>query len=57
MTKEEAVRQLNEIDSGDRELAHGIADGILLEFLAENGFKEISDAWDSACGRVGFWYA
>lgn len=57
MTKEEAVKKLNEIEAGDSERAHGMADAILLDFLAENGFKEISDAWDSACDRVEFWYS
>lgn len=57
MTKEEAIKKLNQIKVGDNESAHCIADGILLEFLAENGFEDIADAWRGTDDRVGFWYA
>ncbi len=58
MTKDEAVKLLNECPRDDQECAHGDADGVLLLFLNENGYKEIADAWekvDEECG--GFWYA
>ena len=57
MTKEEAVRQLNEISIGDPEFAHHQADAVLLLFLKENGFEDIADAWRDADDRAGFWYA
>ena len=58
MTKEEAIEQLNAIDGGDPEIAHGAADNILLTFLEDNGFEEVAQSWVSAESRAGgFWYA
>jgi len=58
MTKEEAIKELSEIDRDDQERAHGEADSVLLNFLHDNGYREITDAYsklDDECG--GFWYA
>ena len=53
----EAVAKLNEMKDGDdAEIAHGLAEDILCEYLVEIGAKELSDAFNGACERVGFWY-
>ena len=58
MNKYEAIEKLNAIEAGDTEAAHSEADRILLQFLADSGFKDIANAWESVDDRVdGFWYA
>ena len=53
-----AVAKLNAMgEHDDEEIAHGNADDILCEYLTAIGAKELADAFDSACARVGFWYA
>ena len=56
MTHDEAVRKLDALE-GDQEAAHGDADDILLRYLKHHDAKEIADAWERACERVGFWFA
>ena len=58
MTAVEAIEELNNIEKGDTELAHGEADDILLALLRSQGNGEVAKAWIAACERVGgFWYA
>lgn len=57
MTKEKAIRQLNELTTGDSEGDHIHADMILIEFLKHNGHTEVADAWLRAKDRCKFWYA
>lgn len=61
MDKDEAVKALKAIsdaDYYDTESAHDGADGILLKFLTDSGFKDIADAWEAVDEKVGgFWYA
>ena len=58
MTLSEAIEELNGMqDGGDNEADHDRADTILSEFLADNGYVELSEAFEAASGRVGFWYA
>lgn len=56
MTSQEAVNALNNLP-GDPEIAHGQAEDIIMEFLASNGMGEVSDAFEKARDRIGFWYA
>jgi hypothetical protein len=43
---------------GDKEIAHGRADDLLLEVLTELGFGQVSDAWETVQSDLGgFWYA
>ena len=57
MTSQEAVEALNNLSCGDPESAHGQAEDIIMEFLASNGMGEVSDAFEKARDRIGFWYA
>lgn len=57
MTKYDAINLLNELDDSDPELAHCKADDILVEFLIDNGFQNVAEAFVRAQDRVGFWYA
>ncbi len=58
MTQQEAIDALDKKAlKGDNEIAHQIADGVLLDFLRSNGFAAVADAYDKARDDVGFWYA
>lgn len=60
MTQEQAVQALETIGRGGfdcPEEGHCLADRTILQFLRDNGFSQVADAWDSARERVGFWYA
>jgi hypothetical protein len=57
VTEKEAIKQLSELTRSDPEVSHGRADDILLAFLRSNGFGAVSDAYEEAEVRVGFWYA
>lgn len=57
MTREEAIEKLKSLPVDDPEAAHGIADNILLEFLAFHGYGDVAEAWEDACEDIGFWYA
>lgn len=47
---------LNLCGCGDNEVAHSMADDLLLDALRELGFGQIADAWDEV-SKMGFWYA
>jgi len=60
MTQEQAVQELETIGRGGHthsEEAHLHADRMILQFLRDNGFAQVADAWDAAQERVGFWYS
>ena len=58
MNVQEAVEKLNAMKHGDdEEIAHGEAENILCELLRDLGYGAVSDAFDGAVDRVGFWYA
>ena len=61
MTKEEAITKLNALGSSsspsNREFDHIIADSVLVNFLADNGFFDVAEAYREATDRVGFWYS
>lgn len=57
MTAAEAIERLNSLSGGDPEDDHGEADRVLLQVLRSHGLANVADAWESACDRVGFWYA
>ena len=55
---QEAVKALDSMPAnGDPEALHGEAENIIDCYLREIGAGELADAFDNACGRVGFWYA
>ena len=56
MTSQEAVEALSNLPD-DPELAHMKAERIIIEFLASNGMGSVSDAFEKARIRIGFWYA
>lgn len=54
MTPEEAIEKLDEIDDGDAENVHIVADEILLEYIPQ----DVRNAYNRVKNRVGgFWYA
>jgi hypothetical protein len=53
MTREEAIKKLNEINKEYRELAHIEADEILCQFLVSLGYQDVVDTWD----EIPKWYA
>lgn len=59
MTEQEAIAALKLTgESMDKEQAHQDADSVLLNFLADDGYDDIANAFiaaDDNCG--GFWYA
>lgn len=57
MTAAEAIERLSSLRGGDPEDDHGEADRVLLQVLRSHGLANVADAWESACDRVGFWYA
>lgn len=60
MTQEQAMQELAKIGRGGftcSEEGHGHADHVVLQFLRDNGFAQVADAWDAAQERVGFWYS
>jgi hypothetical protein len=57
MTKEDVINRLNELDGYDIEESHWKADAFLLVFLNEIGYQDVTEAWERARDRVGFWYA
>jgi hypothetical protein len=57
MTSEEAVNKLEQLNRRDSEQAHIDADDILVEFLANQGFGAVADAFSKAQDDIGFWYA
>lgn len=60
MTQEQAVLELEKIGRGGctcSEQGHIQADRVLLQFLRDNGFAQVVDAWDAAEERLGFWYS
>lgn len=57
MTQEEAIKELDAINA-DKEMAHVEADAVLIQFLRDNGFADVADAWTNCEERHnGFWYA
>lgn len=57
MTREEAIEALNNLDSGDNEIAHSMADDILCEYLISIGETGVAEAYRKADERITFWYA
>ena len=57
MTSEEAVNKLEQLNRRDSEQAHIDADDILVEFLANQGFGAVADAFSKAQDDIGFCYA
>jgi hypothetical protein len=57
VTTDEAVRCLNNMDAGDPDVSHGVADKIILERLEAMGESELVQAYNDARDRCGFWYA
>lgn len=58
MTAAEAVKRLDDLESGDNEAAHADADYILCEVLKAAGpeYAAVADAYKAARDRIGFWY-
>lgn len=58
MSESEAIHRLDDIAAGDTERSHIKADEILLNFLRDNGFAKVADAYERVENREGgFWYA
>ena len=57
MKQKEVIERLNGLSRTDPEVAHVVADDILLEFLRANNNGQVADAWEIAKDRVGFWYS
>ena len=58
MTEQEAIAKIKSlIDSQDNELAHVIRDEVLIQFLKDNGFKELAEAAETIEDTICFWYA
>lgn len=55
MTKEQLIRTLNEIPSGDCEHAHGQADAALLLYFKTNGMPDVEQAYDALVDRCKWW--
>ena len=56
----DTIKQLNEMQSMDVEMAHANADDLLIEALRLTGGEygnDIADAYEACKERVGFWYA
>lgn len=53
MTRNEAIEELNNLESKDKEAVHGDADDILLAFLTSAGYADIAEAWEFADKRCG----
>jgi hypothetical protein len=51
-----AVSALDELN-GDPEGDHAIADQVLIDYLESTGQSDVSNAFQRARDRVGFWYA
>lgn len=58
MNEHEAIKNLEALKGcGDAEVAHSLADKILLEFLRDNGAEDVAQAFEEVREEVGFWYA
>lgn len=57
MDEAEALYRLRTLPDEGLEMAHGKADEILVQFLRDNGFPDVADAFDEACYEIGFRYA
>jgi len=56
MTEQEAIKKISDICKGlDEEREHVETDNLIIDFLYQNGFKELSAAYDKA--SENFWYA
>lgn len=56
----DAIKQLNEMNGMDVEMAHANADDLLIEALRITGGKygnDVADAYLECRERIGFWYA
>jgi hypothetical protein len=56
---QEAIARLEALDEDqpDEEMAHVEADRILCQFIRAIGHADVTDAFEAARRRVGFWYA
>lgn len=57
MTRQDAKRRLDKLTDDDPESAHGRAEDIICQFLKDNGFGDVAEAFEAARDRVGFWYS
>ena len=53
MTKEEALKLLEEADNGDPETSHTAADDVLCKLLDSLGYREVVDRYS----KIVKWYA
>ena len=53
----EYLNQLDDLDIGDAEGSHFIADNLLIELIREIGMDSVADAFEQVRDRIGFWYA
>ena len=57
MSADEAVEMLNALPGGEQPpIAHMDAEEILCNFLRDQGFSEVVEAFEDARNRCGFWY-
>jgi hypothetical protein len=56
MTEKEAIKALSVLPGDYPEEEHEAAEGILCDFLEENGFADLVLAFLAAKERVPFWY-
>ncbi len=49
--------QLDELDKGDSEHSHFVADNLLVEYLKEVGMSHVAEAFERTRDRVNFWYS
>lgn len=55
---EQYIEELMELKGSDNELAHSMADSLVLSALRDLGFGELADAFHELEDNVGgFWYA
>ena len=58
MTKDDAVKALQDLSDEDQQTAHEKADKVLLAFLKANGHQDVADAYENLRDYLGgFWYA
>ena len=57
LTTCEAIDRLDYLSDGDKEIAHQMADEIIMAALRFNELRELAEAWEAARSRIGFWYA
>ena len=56
MDTNQAIKELAELSTFDKEESHMKADEILLEVLKNNGFSDVVEAYKSARENIEFYY-